>query len=91
MSLKNELKSMVQEAASNPKVASTVQVTTATLGAASFADLIQGVLSTMAIISGVIATLLLARVHWMTGRQRDLEYKMLKKKARDMGIDVPKD
>lgn len=88
MNLRSELQSAVQEAASNPKVASTVQVATATLGAASFADLIQGFLSVLAIISGVIATLLLARVHWMTGRQRDLEYQILKKQARDLGIET---
>ena len=88
MNLRSEFQSAVQEAASNPKVASTVQVATATLWAASFADLIQGVLSVLAIISGVIATLLLARVHWMTGRQRDLEYQILKKQARDLGIET---
>lgn len=88
MNLRTELQSAVQEAASNPKVSSAIQVATATLGAASFAELIQGFLSVVAIISGVIATLLLARVHWMTGRQRDLEYQILKKQARDLGIET---
>lgn len=87
MTLRNELQSIVQEAASNPKVAGTVQVATTALGAVSFAELIQGVISVVAIISGVAATLLLAMVHWKTIRQRDLEYEILKKQARDMGIN----
>lgn len=91
MNLQDALQSTIHAAASSPKVATAVSTATATLGAASFADLIQGPLSCLAIIAGVIATFLLGRVHWMTGKNRDLENKILRKQAQDLGIDLTKD
>lgn len=91
MNFLDGLQSTLHEVASNPKVATAVSVTTATLGAASFADLIQGFLSCVAIAAGVIATILLARVHWVTGKNRDLENKILRKQAENLGIDLSKE
>lgn len=86
-----ELQLAVNEVASNPKISATVSVATASLGTAWFADLIQGTFSIAAIISGVIATVFLIRVHWITFKNRSLENKILRKQALDLGIDLTKD
>lgn len=91
MKFQDELQAAMETVASNPKLSATVSVSTASLGTAWFADLIQGTFSIIAIISGVIATIFLIRVHWMTYKNRTLENKILRKQALDLGIDITKD
>ncbi len=91
MQFQDELKAIAEEVASSPRVSATIQVATATLGTAWFADLIQGTLSAVAILSGVIATFLLGRVHWITAQNRQIENKLLRDQAKKLGIDLTKD
>lgn len=83
-----ELQDAIETVANNPKVAGTVSVATAAGGAAWLTDLIQSTVSMVAILTGVIATVFLIRVHWMTYKNRSLENKILRKQASDLGIDL---
>jgi hypothetical protein len=87
MSFRNELHAAVAEIAGNPKVSAAVSTATAGLGMASAAELIGGVLSSVAIIVGIIATGALARVHVESHKNQVLHNKILRKQLIELGGD----
>lgn len=91
MNFRDELQSAVAEMASNPKVLGGVSAATTSLGLASVTEVISGALSMLAITSGIIATILLGRVHWALYKNHMLQNKILRKQALDAGIDLDKD
>jgi hypothetical protein len=91
MSLSNELHDAAQAAASSPKVLAAVSGTTTALGAAGLTDIVGGVLSYSAMCAGIVATILLGRVHWATYKRQILEAKLLKKQLYDLGVDPEAD
>lgn len=78
----NGIKAAVETAASNPKVASIVAVTTTSLGAASTLELMQSVLGLVSLVIGCLVGLFVIRIHW-------IKYKILRR-AWDSGA-VEKD
>jgi hypothetical protein len=91
MNLSEELNDAVQAAASNPKVLAAVSGTTTALGAASITEVVGGLLSYSAMCAGIVATILLGRVHWATYKRQILEAKLLKKQLHDLGVDPDAD
>lgn len=91
MKFQDELMSVVEAIASSPKVAAIVQIGTVSMGTAWFAEMLQGTMSILAIGGGVVATLLLIRVHWMTGKKIALENRILRQQAINLGIDLTKE
>lgn len=91
MSLSDELQSAATEIASNPKILAGVSAATTSLGVASMTEVISGALSMLAIVAGIIATVLLGRVHWALYKNHMLQNKILRKQAIDAGIDPDKD
>ena len=87
MNFYSELQSSAQTGASNPKVFAAVSGATAALGGATITDLITSALSYGAMLSGIIATILLGRVHWASYKNHMLQTKILKKQLRDLNID----
>lgn len=84
----SELQSVALQAIESPKATALVAGSTTAAGLASFADLIHGMFSTSAIIAGVIATALLARVHWKKYQNEVLKNRILRKQAESLGIDL---
>ncbi len=91
MSLQDELKNAVIDAANNPKVAATVTTATTSLGVASITDLISGALAVLAMVAGLIVTILLGRVHWASYRTQQLHNMILRRQLRELGGDPDKD
>jgi len=91
MNWKTELQSAVAEAANSPKFSATVATTTTSLGMASIADLISGALAALAMVAGIIVTILLGRVHLASYNTHVLQNKILRQQLRDLGGDPDKD
>ncbi len=68
MSEHEALRGAVETIASNPKVAAGIGVTTAAMGFAETLAAVNSVLGTVAIIAGIVATLLVVRVNWVNGK-----------------------
>ncbi len=91
MNYRDELMSAAEAMASNPKVLATVAGATSSLGVATWNELISGVLSGAAIMSGIIATILLGRVHWVSYKNQVIQNKIFRKQLRDLGGDPDSD
>lgn len=91
MSLQDELKNAVLEAANNPKVAAAVTTATTSLGLASITDVINGALAFAAMVAGLIVTVLLGRVHWASYKTQQLHNMILRRQLRELGGDPDKD
>ena len=91
MNYQSELNDTAQSVASNPKMLAAVAGANTALGAASIADVISGALSCGAILIGIIVTVMLGRVHWISFKNLVLENKLLMRQLRDIGIDPDKD
>jgi len=85
MNYREELQAAVEAVATNPKVTMGVSAATASLGVASAAEIISGVLSGLAILAGIIATTLLARVHWALYKNHVLQNKILRQQFIELG------
>lgn len=83
----DELPLIAREAVASPKVLATVATTTATIGGASAAELIHGFFSGLAMVVGVVATILLSRNHFIDFRNKKLQNKILRKQVTDLGLD----
>ena len=84
MNYSDEFHVAVEAVASSPKLLAGVSAATTSLGVASFADLISGALSGLAILTGVIASMLLGRVHWISYKNQVLQNKILLRQLRDI-------
>jgi hypothetical protein len=91
MNWQRELQSAVSEAASNPKLTGAISTATASLGVASFTDLITGALAVLATVAGTVVTILLGRVHLASYRTQQLQNKLLRQQLISMGGDPDKD
>ena len=91
MLLREELQSVVEAVASNPKLSAAVSTVTATLGTAWYAEAIQGFGAAVAIVVGILSTVALIRVHLKTSEKLTLENKILRHQARNLGIDLSQD
>jgi hypothetical protein len=91
MNFRNELLSAAETVASNPKVSAGVSAVTTGLGVASATEWISGPLSSVAILAGIIATVMLARVHWETHKNQVLQNKILRKELIKLGGDPDAD
>lgn len=86
MNYANEFQSALDQVIQSPKTLATISVATASMGAASFTDVARGALSLLAILAGVIATLLLCRVHWAKYKNERLQNRILRQQLLDMGV-----
>ncbi len=68
MSEHEALRGAVETIASNPKVAAGIGVTTAAMGFAETLAAVNSFLGTIAIIAGIVATVLVVRVNWVNGK-----------------------
>lgn len=91
MSLQDELKGAVLNAANNPKVAASITTATTSLGVASITDLINGALAVLAMVAGLVVTILLGRVHWASYNTQRLHNMILRRQLRELGGDPDKD
>lgn len=91
MKFLSELQATAQQLVENPKTTGVVATVTASLGMASFADVLKGAVGFAAVVAGLIATILLGRVHWINFENEKINNRMLRKQAADMGIDLSKD
>lgn len=91
MKFQSELQSAVQQLAESPKVTGIVAAATTSVGLASYTDLIRGALSVVAVLAGIFATAILARVNWIKYRNEELKNRILTKQATELGIDLTKD
>lgn len=82
-----ELSAIAEEAASNPKVTAMVATTTTSLGIANLANVFDGLLSWAAVAAGLVATVLLARVHFAKYKNEVVQNKILRLQLKGMGGD----
>lgn len=91
MNYKDELQTVAEAVASNPKVLGGVATATSSLGVASLTDVISGTMSMVGLFFGIIATLLLGRVHWANYKNLIIQNKILRKQYIAQGGDPDKD
>jgi hypothetical protein len=84
----DELHVMVQEMADSQKATAIIAATTTSVGLFTAVDLLRGAASVAAVIIGMIATGILARLNWVRVRNEELNNAILRKQAADMGIDL---
>lgn len=77
----------VEAVINSPKLAASVGGATTSLGAAIRMDWVQGTLASGAVLSGIIMTLILARLHWVTVQNRQIEHKILLRQLADLGVE----
>lgn len=87
MNFRDELIAAAEAVASNPKVTVGVSMATSSLGVASATELISGALSGAAILSGIVATVLLGRVHWTNQKNLAIQNQILRRQLQEMGGD----
>jgi hypothetical protein len=88
---KNELHNAVEAVIASPKLTAGVSAATTSLGLASAADYISGAMSFMAILAGIIATMLLGRVHFAKYKNEVVHNKILRRQLIALGGDPDKD
>lgn len=91
MNYLNELQSVAQDVVGSPKVLATVAGATASLGMVGLSDLMRGALSASAILAGIIATILLGRVHWAKYKNERLKNRILRRQLSELGETVGDD
>lgn len=91
MSLGEELQNIATQVVNSPKVFGGVSAATTSLGIASMTQLITGALGLVATAAGIIATVLLGRVHWAAYKNEMLQNKILRKQLIDAGGDPDKE
>ena len=87
MNWSEELKTAGEAAVSSPRLIAASAAATTSLGAANLAQIFQGALSTIAIIAGILATLLLSRKHWADYKNSIIQGKILTAQLEAMGVD----
>jgi hypothetical protein len=87
----NELGAIAEEMMSGPKVTVSVAAATTSAGVASLADIMSGALSWAALAAGLIATILLSRVHFIRYKNEVLQNKIFRAQLRELGGDPDKD
>lgn len=91
MRFHEELHGVLQQVAESPKATGIVAAATTSLGLASFTDILRGALSVAAVLAGLIATTILARVNWVKFRNEEIKNRILTKQAGELGIDLTRD
>ncbi len=91
MNFRDELQSAVETVIASPKVLAGVSAATTSMGVASAADIMSGTLAMLAVLSGIVATILLGRVHWISYKNQVIQNKIFRQQLRDMGGDPDKD
>lgn len=86
-----ELGDIAEEMMSGPKVTVSVAAATTSAGVASLADIMSGALSWAALAAGLIATVLLSRVHFIRYKNEVLQNKIFRAQLRELGGDPDKD
>ena len=87
MNWSEELKTAGEAVVNSPRVIGAVGGATASLGVANLTQIFQGALSTIAIIAGILATLLLSRKHWADYKNSIIQGKILTAQLEAMGVD----
>lgn len=87
MKWSDALQIVVEGIAASPKLSAGVSLTTASLGVASATEVFSGLLSSLAIVGGLVVTFLLGRVHWETHKNLKLQHKMLRHQLEAAGLD----
>lgn len=91
MSLRDELLDAAEALISSPKLMAGVSAATTSLGLASATELISGVMSSLAILAGIVATFLLGRVHFAKYKNEMVTNKILRRQLIALGGDPDKD
>lgn len=84
---KDELLTAGESLVSSPKLTALAAGTTTTLGIANLAEIFQGALSTIGIIAGILATILLSRKHWIDYKNGLVQNKILTAQLEAMGAE----
>ncbi len=91
MKLNDALHAVVQATAESPKLSAVVSTATASLGVASAMEVISGALSTLALLAGIVASTVLARVHWQLYKNHVLQNKIFRQQLKELGGDPDED
>lgn len=77
------VQSTLERAAESPKTTVVASTVSTTAGVAIASQWITSLLGLAAAAAGIIATLLLARTHWLKGNQHELEIEILRRKLKE--------
>lgn len=77
------LQSTLERVIESPKTTVLASTVSATTGVAIASQWITTAIGWLAALVGVVATLFLARVHWLKGNQHELEIKLLEQKLKE--------
>ncbi len=91
MKFSDELSAVSEAIASSAKLSVGVSAATASLGIASAADFISGPLSSIAMGMGIIATVLVIRIHLQVHKNHVVQNKIYRRQLISMGGDPDAD
>lgn len=98
MQMSDELRSVGERIAENPKTTAAASVFTTAAGVASFEQWLTGIGSQLAIYGGLFGVMVLARLNWLKGetekerRKFEQERRLLNRmKAKEFGVDLDKE